>query len=413
MRRSAVVVVMMMALVVSACSGSGGDQAGADPAVDTEALAGEVAAATSQWVAESGSPGVTLTVLGPEGVEITEVAGLADLRTELAVDADDHWRFGSITKPMTSAVVLSLADEGLIDMDAPVSDYLGAGWAQGYEYEGVDYGDTITVSQMLNHTAGFGEFAFDPGFYLLMSPRLDQPVEPMEIVQWGVDRGPDYQPGTGYLYTTVGHVVAGLIIEQVTGRPAADVLAEYVFDPAGATDAYLPPTQYPANGVVTGYAGGILADAIASLPTLAALEAKARVGDLLDISVAPQEVLTTAGWTGGGIEAQSDDIARIMRAMFDGSILDDDSIALFTTTVPGENYGLGISVGEIDGYTTYSHGGGVPGFASYALYIPELDIAVSASSNLVPLESDTDIATLTRDVASLAVAAYTASLVDA
>lgn len=409
MSKRLVAVVVALAVVAGACSGSGGDGAGGGSGVDAAVLGTEVTAAVDEWMVASGAPGVTLTVLGPDGLEITEVAGVSDLRAGDEVTAADHWRFGSITKPMTSAVVLALADEGRIDLDAPVSQYLGSGWAEGYELDGVDYGDTLTVAQMLNHTAGFAEYAFDPGFYALVSTRLDQPLEPEEVVAWAVERGPQSVPGTTYSYTTVGHVVAGLVIEAVTGRPAADVLAEYLFDPAGATDAYLPPSGSPADGVVNGYAAGLLADAIVALPSLAPLEAQARVGDLLDISVAPQEVLTTAGWTGGGIEAQSDDIARIMRVIFNGTTLDEDDIATFTTPVPGENYGLGIGVGEIDGYTTYSHGGGVPGFRSDALYIPELDIAVAASTNVVPLESDGEISLLTQRVASLAIAAVLAA----
>jgi len=408
MGKRLVVAVVSMAVLVTACSGSAGDEPAA-PAVDAAALAVEVAAATDEWLAASGVPGVTLAVLGPDDLEIVEVAGSSDLKTGEPVTPSDFWRFGSITKPMTSAVVLALVDEGLIDLDAPVSQYLGEGWAAGYTLDGVDYGDTLTVAQMLNHTAGFAEYAFDPGFYALVSDRLDQPLEPEEVVAWGVERGPQSVPGTTYSYTTVGHVVAGLIIEAVTDRPAADVLAEYLFTPAGAVDAYLPPSGSPAAGVVNGYAGGILADYIASLPAIASLESEARVGDVLDISVAPQDVLTTAGWTGGGIEAQPDDIARIMRVIFNGTVLDEDDIASFTTLVPGENYGLGISVGEIDGYTVYSHGGGVPGFRSDALYIPELDIAVAASTNLVPLEPDTEIGNLTRQVASLAIAAVTSA----
>jgi len=407
-QRFAVVVVAVLALGAAGCSGSDDPGTVAAPvvAVDTTRIVSEVAEATTGWLERSGAPGVAVTVVGPDGLEVTEVAGLANLAGDEAVTAVDHWRFGSITKPMTSAVILDLAEDGLVDLDAPVATYLGEGWAEGFEYEGVDYGDTLTVSQMLNHTAGFAEFAFDPGFYLLMSDRLDQPLDPQEIVDWAVERGPQYEPGTDYLYNTVGHVVAGLIIEEVTGRPAGEVLAEVVFAPAGANDAYLPPTSSPADGVVRGYAAGPLADAIASLPALAALESEARVGDLIDISVAPQEVLTTAGWTGGGIEAQSDDIARIMRAMFDGTILGEEAIAAFGTTVPGENYGLGITVGEIDGYTVYSHGGGVPGFRSDALYIPELDIAVAASTNVVPLEPDVDIAGLTSTLASQLIAAF-------
>ncbi|GIS33949.1 MAG: hypothetical protein Ct9H90mP5_03980 [Acidimicrobiaceae bacterium] len=65
---------------------------------------------------------------------------------------------------------------------------------------------------------GFKEYAFDPGFYLLASSRLDVPFDPQEVVDWGFERGPLFIPGTEYSYNTVGHVIAGLVIESVTGE---------------------------------------------------------------------------------------------------------------------------------------------------------------------------------------------------
>lgn len=402
-RFAAVAVVGVLAVGAVGCS-SDGDEASAS-SVDKAALVAEVSTTVDEWLAASGAPGVTLAVVGPDGLEFTEVAGVADLRAGDQVTADDFWRFGSITKPMTSAVLLDLVEEGKVDLDAPVSDYLGTGWAEGYVWEGVDYGDQLTVAQMLNHTAGFAEFAFDPGFYAQVSTRLDQPLEPEEIVAWAVERGPQNLPGSTYEYNTVGHVVAGLIIEKVTGRDAVDVIRERLWSPASANDAYLPPNGSPASGVVNGYVSGILADAIAMLPALASLKDEATVNGLLDISVAPQEVLQTAGWTGGGIEAQADDIARIMRAMFNGTLLEADTVTRFTAPTLDESYGLGIGVGEIDGYTVYSHGGGVPGFRSHALYIPELDIAVAVSTNLVPLEASSEVNGLAETVAAEVIAA--------
>jgi D-alanyl-D-alanine carboxypeptidase len=106
------------------------------------------------------------------------------------------------------------------------------------------------------------------------------------------------------------------------------------------------------------------------------------------VTAVPQALLTSVAFTGGGLEAQLDDVARIFRAMFDGTLLTDESLEAFTTTVLDTNYGLGISVDDFEGSPVYSHGGGVPGFRSHAFYAPELDVAAAMSANLIPVEPD-------------------------
>ena len=347
-----------------------------------------IQAALDDWIVSNGAPGSSLAVLLPDGSEVLAAAGVRDLRKEGAVTTEDYWRIASITKSLTSAVVLLLVEEGLIDVEATVGTYLGDEWATGYELGGVDYAPLITIRQILDHTDGFREYAFDPGFYLLASARLDIEMEPQEVVDWAFRVGPQYVPGTEYAYNTVGHVVAGLVIEAVTGRPAHEVMREYLFTPAGASDMYLTPKEFPPEFVPAMYIQGELADLIALLPGLAPYLDDARVGNFLDLSVGPQEVITSAPWTGGGVEAQMDDVARLYKAMFDGTILREETVALFSETALDTSYGLGIQLGERVGYRTFEHGGGVPGFRSHARYYPDLDISIALSANLIPLEPD-------------------------
>jgi len=347
-----------------------------------------IQAALDDWIVTNGAPGSSLAVLLPDGSEVLAAAGVRDLRKEGAVTTEDYWRIASITKSLTSAVVLLLVEEGLIDVEATVGTYLGDEWATGYELGGVDYAPLITIRQILDHTDGFREYAFDPGFYLLASARLDIEMEPQEVVDWAFRVGPQYVPGTEYAYNTVGHVVAGLVIEAVTGRPAHEVMREYLFTPAGASDMYLAPKEFPPEFVPAMYIQGELADLIALLPGLAPYLDDARVGNFLDLSVGPQEVITSAPWTGGGVEAQMDDVARLYKAMFDGTILREETVALFSETALDTSYGLGIQLGERVGYRTFEHGGGVPGFRSHARYYPDLDISIALSANLIPLEPD-------------------------
>ncbi len=311
---------------------------------------------------------------------------MADLVAREPVTSDDYFRIGSISKTITTVALLQLASEGLVDLDEPVATYVGD-LLDGYVLDDVDYGDLVTVRQTLNHTDGFAEYAFDLGFYLETSERLDQVFDPREIVDWGIRQGPQYVPGTDYAYNTVGHNVVGLIIESVTGQPAHEVLRERIFDPLGLEAIFLPPAEDPPQPVVHGYAAAELKAALDLIPATASYP-EADVGDLYDMLAIPQEAIRTAGWTGGSIEAQVADVARIFRAMFDGTLLDEMSVAEFLTTSEFSDYALGISVGTTADTTSWSHGGGVPGFRSHAAWYPDLDTALALSANVLPADPD-------------------------
>ncbi|MGA0398085.1 MAG: serine hydrolase domain-containing protein, partial [Ilumatobacteraceae bacterium] len=221
-------------------------------------------AVIDDFLASTQAPGVTMTVLRPsdDGTDTVEAVNLArgvrSLTTGAELSTSDYFRWASITKPMTSIVVLQLVEEGLLDLDATVSTYLEEGWASGYVLDGVDYGDVITIRQILDHTDGFAEFAFDLGFYVLASTRLDTPFEPEEVIDWAVEQGPLYEPGTAYEYNTVGFIVAGLVIEEVTGNSAHIELRNRLFDPADASEIYLPPKESPPEQTIDGYVQGDL-----------------------------------------------------------------------------------------------------------------------------------------------------------
>ncbi|MEY3806306.1 MAG: hypothetical protein RIR69_1118, partial [Actinomycetota bacterium] len=384
-------------LTLSSCGTNGEPDSSND--IDVETITQQVETAIDEFLTTTGAPGATVALLLPEGDgdtnELRIARGLSNVAKNQTATPDDHFRFGSITKTMTSGVVLQLVDEGLIALDEPVATYLGSGWAKGYVLNGVDYGDLVTIRQILNHTDGFAEFAFDPQFYLLASTRLDTEFTPKEIVQWATERGPQYVPGTEYSYNTVGHVVAGLVIEKVTGQPAEEVLRTRIFDSVDANDAYLAPTRLAPDDSVSGYVQGILKNAIDLIPGFQPYRASATVGDFYDITAVPQPAIRSAGWTGGGIESQADDIARIFRSLFT-SVVTGDELEEFVTPSEFSNYGLGVTVGEKAGQQVYSHGGGVPGFRSEAVFVPDLDITIAVSANLISI--DPDISTLTDSI---------------
>ena len=371
------------------------------PQLATSQLEEVITASLNAWIEENGAPGTAVSVLLPDGSQVNAAAGSRN-RNGTPASVNDYWRIASISKPITSAIVLKLVEQGAIEIDEPVMTYLGAEWAQGYVLDGIDYAPLITIRQILNHTDGFNEYAWDIGFYLSASSRLDVPYIPQEIVDWGFGRGPLFIPGTEYSYNTVGHVIAGLVIEAVTGKHAHELLRELITIPANAPDMYLPPGEFPPEMVPSMFVQGELAELISLLPGLAPYLDDARITDeILDLSVGPQEVLSSVGWTGGGIESQMDDLARVFKAMFDGTILNEATVDLFSETAIGTSYALGIQLSNRVGYETFEHGGGVPGFRSHARYFPNLDIAIALSTNMIPV--DPDVGNIANEISNIVI----------
>ncbi len=398
--RKLLALLFALCLATTACGSTGTDvaPAAAQPAAETAAtpeaeptptpdpgpsLEEQITVEIDEFMARGGVPGLSFAMAMPDGDVLTIARGTADLTTGEPVETDDYFRIGSITKPVTSTVVLQLADEGLLELDAPVSTYLDS-WAPGYEYE-----DEVTVRQLLNHTSGFFEFPFDPGFYSYVAPRLDQELAPEELLAYASDRGPQFDVGTDRLYNTVGFIAAGLVIEAVTGNDAEDEFTRRIFEPLGLTDVFLAPGQAPPEQVVHGYSIGILGSAIEAfdlVPESGLIDVDgATYVDMLSV---PQDLLRTVGWTGGSLEAQLDDTAVMFGGLFADGLVPDSLVPEMLAPTLGDTYGLGVNVETVSGQTVYSHGGGVPGFRSHAAYLPDEDISFAFSATAIPIEPD-------------------------
>ena len=375
--------------------------AGASEEENQAALVEEITAVLTDWQEGAGIPGASLSVRLPDREPIAVAVGVTDLVTEEEVTPEDFFRIGSITKPMTATLVLQLIDEGLLELDEPVETYL-PGWLDGHEFS-----SEITIRQLMDHTNGLIEYAFDPQFYVESSDRLDQPLESEELRSFLASRDPLFEPGTAYSYETGGFFTLGDVIEIATGNSAAEEMRTRIFEPAGAENIFLAPQEFPPESVVNGYGRGALYVAGTALIAREDVDGLTITSDTLtddpviDALGQPQAFLQSAGWTGGGAEAQLESVSAVFKALFDGTLLSDEQIAEMTTTVFDANYGLGINVSEVDGVQIYRHGGGVPGFRSDAVYVPDFDITWAVSANLIPLPDGADVDQLGDDLLPL------------
>lgn len=148
--------------------------------------------------------------------------GLANMEWNIPNKPDTKFRLGSITKQFTSMLILQLVQDGKIDLDGKLSDYLS--------YYRKDTGDSVTVHHLLTHTSGIPSYTDLPRFIEDIS-RDPYPVD--EFIKTYCSGDLEFEPGSKFVYNNSGYFLLGAIIEEVTGQIYEDILREKILDPVG------------------------------------------------------------------------------------------------------------------------------------------------------------------------------------
>ncbi|GAA1689136.1 serine hydrolase domain-containing protein [Glycomyces endophyticus] len=269
-----------------------------------------------EYQRESGGPGAGLYA-GDAAGSWTLSSGTAKVFTNRAFTADDHFRIASQTKTFTAAVVLQLVDEGLVDLDAPIEQYL-PGVVGGAHYDG----DDISVRQILQHTSGI---ARDP---LNASAGADGVYSPAELVAAGTAQPPQFAPGAGWGYSNVNYSLAAMLIEERTGQTAAAAITDRLIEPLGLTE-----TSYPAPGdrsmpspFLPGYSGGRIGPVFYWFDTTANME------------------MSYAG-AAGALTSTMPDVVAFQQALAAGEVLSPESLEEMRTTVDSTVYDADFGLG--------------------------------------------------------------------
>ncbi|KOV31746.1 peptidase [Streptomyces sp. XY431] len=266
--------------------------------------------------------GAVVEVVDPACGTWAGARGVAEVRTGRPASAGDRFRIGSVTKTFTATVVLQLAAEGRLSLDSTVADHL-PGLVQGGGYDG----RVITVRQLLQQTGGLPDHAdafADADVDWLRHHRF----EPRELVEAAL-RLP--HPAPGWHYSTTNYVLAGLVVEQVTGRSIEDEVTRRVIDPLRLRDTYWPG----------------MAEDIRGRHSHSYFTAERDGGP---VRVDGTRWNTSAGGAGGALISTPSDVNRFLAALLGGRLLPAAQLAEMRTTVPGDperlgsegRYGLGL-----------------------------------------------------------------------
>ena len=303
----------------------GSDEDGTAPerSPEDEAKLESVKNLAEEYVRFSHGTGV---VIGYGIDEPTSLAyGVRHNRTQEPLSTEDLFDIGSITKNFTAVTMLLLQEEGKIDLDQTIDK-----WFPNFEK-----GDKITVRMLLNHTSGILEWnEFDD---------LEGTVEK-------VNGKFNFEPGTDWSYSNTNFILAGLIINKITGKDAVEVIREKILDPLEMKHTFMKEfEEYP-------------------------LEEKAH-GHTFDEygNIIPYEI-NERFWTAGGIISNVEDMFKYAHALFNGELISEESLDQMLNMVKVSGtpvYGLAIMYGNGSHGKFYYHGGDVITTAAMMAYYPE------------------------------------------
>lgn len=299
--------------------------------------------------------------------------GLADIATRAPVTEDTVFRIGSVTKTMTAMAVMQLWEQGLVDLDAPASDYLRAFRLTPARR----HWRPATLRHLLTHTAGVPDLRrLSDLLHAGLTPSDGRP--PLLSVAFGealpslAEHYRDglrvvVEPGTAFAYSNHGYAALGQVVEDVSGEPLDRYLRERIFEPLGMADTDLVRSERLATRLATGYA----------------FDGRG------PRAVPDREWIGSAG---GGVYSTPRDLARYAAALLGdgaserGRVLEPATLAtMFAPHYQPDpqvaGMGLGFFRGDAGGHRLAFHDGILPGFNTELLLAPDDGIGLFAVTN--------------------------------
>ncbi|GMM92576.1 serine hydrolase domain-containing protein [Qipengyuania sp. MTN3-11] len=285
-------------------------------------------------IGQGNIPGATVSVVKDGEIFLSRGYGYADLENRTPVDpAETLFRAGSVSKLFIWTAVMQQVEQGRIDLDADINQYLD------FTIPARD-GDPITMANLMTHTAGFEEQLKD---LLRQSP--DEPLPYDELLKrWVPERV--YPAGSTPAYSNYSTSLAGYIVERVTGEPLANYIEENIFAPLNMTDSTFrqPLPDRLASQMATGYESD---------------------------GVTPFAFEIVGPWPAGSLSTTADDMARFMNAhLADGEgLMRPETAELMhaplNRAIPGLNaMAHGFYQADINGRRVIAHGGDTVAFHS-------------------------------------------------
>ncbi|WP_269533222.1 serine hydrolase [Chitinimonas sp. BJYL2] len=303
---------------------------------------------TSAW-SGSGLPSVSVTVSTPDQGYVYAATGVAAPSNVPVNPAVHQYRFASVSKNLTAALILRLQEAGYLNIDDKLSKHLTV--------PGLAYGSTMTIRQLMNHAAGVGNYLDYSDAFLDSTDIYGKIYTNNDVVGYINQVGAAFYPGSGYQYSNGGYFVLGLLIEKKLSMPIEMAFDQWLIKPLGLNNTFLDVSSNPAM----------------KIPNLAE-------------SVRAYAYSTTSVKAAGALVSTTEDMAKYARAIYGGSFLSSTSLAAMKAPQANSSgYGLGtIIFTSPNGYKYYGHTGTLLNYKALVYFIPAANVSVALNTNDYP-----------------------------
>jgi len=286
----------------------------------------------------------------------------------VAIKPDTLFAVGSITKNFVATLIMLLFEEEVLSLDDPLSK-----WLPDYPY----INNLITIRQLLNHTSGIYMFWDNDEIWEELVRDRAKVWTPEEVLSY--IKEPYFSPGDGFHYSNTNYLLLAMIIEKATSSKLSIEFKKRFWEPMGISDAFLSQEEE-----IPAYQAHVYGDNF----VFGNAES--------DLTFQPRASHESIGFGSSGIFTSAKSLALWAHALFEGDILQKQSLdemlqfVEFNTVSNMKAYGLGVQLYPqifTSGARAIGHGGGNIGTSTYMVYLPDYHISIVVMVNAYPTRS--------------------------
>lgn len=260
---------------------------------------------------------------------------------KIPADTQTKYRIGSISKMFTATLVFQLIEENKLNLTDTLDKF----------FPDISNAKKITISQMLNHHSGIHNVTDDEEVYLNYYTKPQTQTQMLAVIS---KTKPDFEPGTKAEYSNSNYILLGYILEKITKKPYQNILRERITSKINLADTF--------------YGGKINAGGNESFSYIFNNGWKNK----------PETDMSVPGGAGAIVSTPSD-LTKFIESLFSGKLISQKSLDQMKTISDG--YGMGMVQYPLNNRKLYGHTGGIDGFNSMLVYLPEENLSVAYVSN--------------------------------
>ncbi len=291
--------------------------------------------------------GVSIAVYAPNKGELTTTRGNAKAWESTPLNADHQFRIASVTKTFTAVLLIRMAEEGKLSLDDKLNQYLNI--------DGLTGGETITLRQMLSNTSGLPDHLNNNDFWDESGDWRNRSWTNQDIIDYAVNKGLRFTPGTAYAYSNTGFYLLGAVAEKVLSQPLGDIFDEWIIEPLDLENTFYDDFSNRQN-------------------TIPGLAENAR----------SYEYRLSAVAGAGAMVSTPTDMLKFGRAVYGGSFVTpehaEDMQTDLAAKLGGDDYGLGTRIWYDNNVHHLGHTGSLMDYRSILMHVPEHDIYISLAT---------------------------------